>query len=79
MTTNEYVADLSFGLTEQRMREGLEEELLRYMHAEGGAPTIRAIAAAIARIMEEDHLKMAEQLTRAGVRMSLPAKAVDSD
>ncbi len=69
-TTNEYAADLSFGLSEQRLRDGLEEELVRYMRAEGQAPTIRAIAAAIARVIEEDHVTMAEQLARAGVQVS---------
>ena len=45
-------ADLSFGLSEQRLREDLEEEFLRYMRAAGEAPTVRAIAAAIARVIE---------------------------
>ena len=57
------------GLSEQRLREGLEEALIRTMRAEGNVPTIHAIAASIARILEEDHLKMAEQLEEAGVRL----------
>ena len=57
------------GLSEQRLREGLEESLIRTMRAEGNVPTIHAIAASIARILEEDHLKMAEQLEEAGVRL----------
>jgi hypothetical protein len=57
-----------FGLSEQRLREDLEEELIRSMRAEGNAPTIHAIAASIARVLEEDHLRMAEQLEAAGVR-----------
>jgi hypothetical protein len=58
-----------FGLTEQRLRDHLEEELLRSMHAEGDAPTIHAIAASVARVLEEDHLRMTEQLESAGVRL----------
>jgi hypothetical protein len=59
----------SFGLSEQRLRDHLEEELLRSMHAEGDAPTIHAIAASFARVLEEDHLRMAEQLEEAGIRL----------
>lgn len=66
----EEVPNLAFGLSEQRLRERLEEQLVRYMHAEGEAPTINAIAAAIARVIEADHLEMAEQLERAGVRLT---------
>ena len=78
-TTDEYAADLSFGLSEQRLREGLEEELVRYMRAGGEAPTIRAIAAAIARIIEQDHITMAEQLARAGIRLSSPPGKLEPD
>jgi hypothetical protein len=63
------IASLSFGLSEQRLREGLEEELLRSMRTEGGVPTIHAIAASIARIIEVDHVHMAEQLEASGVRL----------
>jgi hypothetical protein len=59
-----------FGLSEQRLREGLEQELIRSMRAEGGAPTIHAIAASIARVLVEDHLRMAEQLEGSGVRLA---------
>lgn len=74
--STEWADNTSFGLSEQRLREGLEEELLRCMRAEGDAPTIHAIAAAIARILEFDHLQMAEQLARVGVRLApvQPAK-----
>ncbi len=65
----EEVPNLAFGLSEQRLRERLEEQLVRYMRAEGEAPTIKAIASAIARVVEADHLEMAEQLERAGVRL----------
>jgi hypothetical protein len=58
-----------FGLSEQEMRDGLQEELVRAMRAEGDAPTIHAFAHSVARILEEDHLRMAEQLERAGIHV----------
>jgi hypothetical protein len=58
-----------FGLSEQEIREGLQDELVRAMRAEGDAPTIHAFAHSVARIIEEDHLRMAEQLERAGIRV----------
>jgi hypothetical protein len=39
------------------------------MRAEGSVPTIHAIAHSIARILSEDHLRLAEQLERAGVEL----------
>ena len=60
---------LTFGLSEQQRRERLEEELVRAMHAEGDAPTVHAIAHAVARVIELDHLRIAEQLDAAGVRV----------
>lgn len=56
-----------FGLSEQELREALEEELVRAIRAEGEAPTIHAIAHSVARILELDHLRMADQLRRAGL------------
>jgi hypothetical protein len=61
----------SFGLSEQRLRDGLEKELVHSMRAEGSAPTIHAIAASIARILVEDHLRMAEQLEASGLRLAV--------
>jgi hypothetical protein len=58
-----------FGLTEEEIRDRLQEELLRAMHTEGDAPTVHAFAHSIARILEEDHLRMAEQLERVGVEL----------
>jgi hypothetical protein len=55
-----------FGLSEQEIRERLEAELLRAMRTEGNAPTVHAIAHSIARILGEDHLRMAAQLQQAG-------------
>lgn len=57
------------GLSEQDLREGFEEELLRAMHVEGDKPTVHAIAHSVARILEQDHLRMAEQLEQAGIRL----------
>jgi hypothetical protein len=57
----------ALGLSEQAIRDELEGELVRAMRAEGDAPTIHAIAHAIARVIELDHLTMAEQLRDAGV------------
>ncbi len=62
----------SFGLSEQRLRDDLEDELLRRMRVEGDAPTVHAIAASIARILEEDHLRMADQLKAVGVALEPP-------
>jgi hypothetical protein len=55
------------GLTEQELREALEEELVLAMRAEGEAPTIHAIAHSVARIIHTDHLRIAEQLAEAGI------------
>lgn len=60
---------VDFGLSEQEFREALEQELIQAMRAEGGAPTVHAIAHAVARVLELDHLRMAEQLEAAGVRV----------
>lgn len=60
------------GLPEQALREGLSEALLRSMHVEGDRPTVHAIAHSLARVLEQDHLRMAEQLERAGVRLEGP-------
>jgi hypothetical protein len=55
------------GMNEQELRDGLEQELMTAMRAEGNAPTLHAIAHSIARIMADDHLRMVEQLERAGL------------
>lgn len=62
---------VDFGLSEQELREALEQELIQAMRAEGGAPTVHAIAHAVARVLELDHLRMAEQLEAAGVRVEV--------
>ena len=62
------------GLSEAEFRHELEEELVRAMRAEGDAPTIHAIAHSIARVIDRDHQRVAEQLQLAGVRLKAPAK-----
>jgi len=59
----------TFGLEESELRAELEHELLRSMHVEGDRPTVHAIAHSVARILHEDHLRMLEQLERAGVTL----------
>jgi len=59
----------TLGMNEQELREQLQQELLRAMHAEGDAPTVHAIAHSFARVIADDHLRIAEQLERAGVRL----------
>jgi hypothetical protein len=57
------------GLSEEELRDELTRELLLAMRVEGDAPTVHAIAHAIARVLELDHLRIADQLERAGVRL----------
>jgi hypothetical protein len=66
-----------FGLEEHELRSELEEELVRAMRVEGEAPTVHAIAHSVARILELDHQRMAEQLARAG--LSLEQHTQDPD
>jgi len=63
------VGYVKLGLSEQELRERLEEELTRATRSEGNAPTLHAIAHAVARVIEFDHLRIAEQLETAGVRL----------
>jgi hypothetical protein len=58
------------GLSEQEAREALELELIQAMSSEGGVPTVHAFAHAVARVLELDHLRLAEQLERAGVTLT---------
>lgn len=61
---------VKLGLSEQELRDGIEEELVTAMRAEGNVPTLHAIAHAVARVLELDHLRIAEQLEAAGVRLN---------
>jgi len=68
--TSEAETDVgTLGLSEAELRRELERELIQAMRAEGGAPTVHSIAHSIARVLAQDHLRMAEQLERAGVRL----------
>jgi hypothetical protein len=58
------------GLSEQELREALTKELIVAMRSERGAPTIDATAHSIARLLEFDHLRIEEQLERAGFRLT---------
>jgi hypothetical protein len=62
-------SDVNLGLSEEEIRKQLEEELLRSMHIEGDVPTVHAIVHSVARVVDADHLRMAEQLKRAGVTL----------
>jgi hypothetical protein len=59
------------GLSEQELRQAVEEGLVLAMHAEGDtpAPTPQAIAHAVARAIELDDLRIAEHLEAAGVQL----------
>jgi len=58
---------MEIGLSEQELRDQLVQEMTLAMRAEGDRPTIHAIAHSIARVLELDHMRIAEQLERAGV------------
>jgi hypothetical protein len=64
----EITYDGRLGLSEHDVRTVLEEELVRAMRAEG-APTIHAIAHAVARAIALDHQRVAADLEAAGVRL----------
>ena len=64
---------ISLGLTEQELRNILTEELELAFRTEGDTTTIHGIAHSIARVIELDHLRIADQLEKAGVRLN-PAK-----
>ena len=60
----------NIGLSESELREELATELLRAVRSEGGgAASVHAIAHSIARVIELDHLRIAEQLEHAGVQL----------
>lgn len=58
-----------FGLSEQALRDALSEELDLAFRTEGNAATIHAIAHSVARVLVLDHLRMVEQLEKAGVKL----------
>lgn len=64
---------ISLGLTEQELRNILTEEFELAFRTEGDTTTIHGIAHSIARVIGLDHLRIADQLENAGVRLK-PAK-----
>jgi hypothetical protein len=59
-------------LSEQELRDALGGELELAFRAEGNAATIHAIAHSVARVLVLDHLRIAEQLEKAGVVLDSP-------
>jgi hypothetical protein len=57
-----------FGLSEPELRRALEQELELAAGAEREL-SAHAIAHSVARVLELDHVRVAEQLERAGVRV----------
>lgn len=62
-------AQFSLGLSEQELRDALSEELAISFRAEGNLATIHGLAHSIARVIELDHLRIAEQLENAGLKL----------
>lgn len=60
---------ISLGLTEQELRNILTEELVSAFRSEGDTATIHGFAHSIARVIELDHLRIADQLEKAGVQL----------
>lgn len=58
-----------FGLSEQEIRDALSDELDLAFRTEGNAATIHAIAHSVARVIVLDHLRIAEQLEKAGIAL----------
>ncbi len=61
------------GLSAAELRHELEEELMLAMRTEGDVLTVHVIAHSIAQVIEHDHLRIADQLEQAGVRLGAPA------
>lgn len=66
---------ISLGMSEQELRDALTEELALAVRAEGDTVTIHGIAHSIARVIELDHLRIADQLERAGVALDASTHA----
>lgn len=60
----------SLGLSEQELRDALVDELGLAFRTEGNTATIHAVAHSVARVIMLDHLRIAEQLEKAGVRLA---------
>ncbi len=63
---------IPLGMSEQELRDTLANELALSVRAEGNTVTIHGIAHSIARVIELDHLRIADQLERAGVKLEPP-------
>jgi hypothetical protein len=61
---------MSLGLSEKELRDTLVEELDLAFRTEGNMATSHAIAHSVARVLVLDHMRIAEQLERAGVRLA---------
>ena len=62
----------SLGLSAQELREMLSDELGLAFRTERGM-TVHGMAHSIARVIALDHLRLAEQLEREGIRPREPA------
>ena len=62
----------SLGMSEPELREALSDELELAFRTERGV-TIHGMAHSIARVIALDHLRLAEQLEREGIRLREPA------
>jgi hypothetical protein len=59
-------------MSEQELRDALTQELTISFRAEGNTATIHGLAHSIARVIELDHLRIAEQLEYAGIKPNAP-------
>ena len=59
--------ETGLGMSEQELRDALTQELTISLRTEGNAVTIYGIAHAVARVIELDHLRIGEQLEKAGI------------
>lgn len=62
----------SLGMSEPELREALSDEFELAFRTERGV-TIHGMAHSIARVIALDHLRLAEQLEREGIRLREPA------
>lgn len=63
---------ISLGMSEQELRDVLTEELTLSFRSEQNTATIHGIAHSVARVIELDHLRIAEQLEEAGMHLPEP-------
>lgn len=63
---------ISLGMSEQELRDVLTEELTLSFRSEQNTATIHGIAHSVARVIELDHLRIAEQFEEAGMHLPEP-------